>query len=99
MMTDNDSTKSRNENRFIVINSNGEISIKDTYTGKYPFSIVFEEIDMQEHGIHECLAVSRLLNELHEENTTIKQTLANMIATERTHIGKNVLIQFKEAIQ
>lgn len=57
-------------------------------------------IDMRTRDMFDIVEeVVDLLNELHEENTTIKQTLSNMIATERTHIGKNILIQLQEAIQ
>lgn len=34
-----------------------------------------------------------LLNELHEENTTIRQTIKEAIQNERTQIGKSVLKQ------
>ena len=40
-----------------------------------------------------------LLNELNNENTHIKQTIQDMINTERTAIGKSVLKQLWEAIQ
>ena len=40
-----------------------------------------------------------LLNELHEENITIKQTIQDMMENERTQIGKSVLKQLYEAIQ
>lgn len=40
-----------------------------------------------------------LLNEQHEENTMIKQTIKDAIRTERTNIGKSVLKQLMDRIQ
>jgi hypothetical protein len=43
--------------------------------------------------------IEELLNELHDENTHIKNTITEMYETERTEIGKSILRQLKEAIQ
>jgi len=43
--------------------------------------------------------VCKKLNELHEENQHIKNTIQEAYNNERTHIGKSVLKQLIEAIQ
>jgi len=40
-----------------------------------------------------------ILNELHDENTHIKNTITEMYETERTELGKSVLKQLLETIQ
>lgn len=92
MMT-NDSTNSRNENRFKAYYNDHQCfehwTVRDNQTNiMYP---------MNSQNLAEDIA--EMLNDLNNENRHIKQTLANMIATERTHIGKNILIQLQEAIQ
>ena len=43
--------------------------------------------------------VVELLNELHDENTHIKNIIKEMYETERTELGRSVLKQVIEAIQ
>jgi hypothetical protein len=45
------------------------------------------------------ISVRDLLNELHDENTHIKNTITEMYNNERTMIGKSTLKQLLEAIQ
>jgi hypothetical protein len=45
------------------------------------------------------ISVRDLLNELHDENTHIKNTIKEMYNNERTELGKSTLKQLLEAIQ
>ena len=45
------------------------------------------------------ISVRDLLNELHDENTHIKNTITEMYNNERTALGKSVLRQLKEVIE
>lgn len=57
-------------------------------------------IDMQTRDTYDYVSdVCGLLNELTEENEHIKQTIKDMIKTERTELGQSVLRQLGEAIQ
>ena len=57
-------------------------------------------IDMQTRDTFDYVSdVCGLLNELTEENEHIKQTIKDMIKTERTELGQSVLRQLREAIQ
>jgi len=57
-------------------------------------------IDMQTRDTYDYVSdVCGLLNELTEENEHIKQTIKDMIKTERTELGQSVLRQLREAIQ
>lgn len=57
-------------------------------------------IDMQTRDTFDYVSdVCGLLNELTEENKHIKQTIKNMMETERTELGHSVLKQLYEAIQ
>jgi len=44
-------------------------------------------------------SISNLLNALHEENQMIKQTIREMMESERTTLGKSVLKQLWDRIQ
>ena len=57
-------------------------------------------IDMQTRDAFDYVSdVCGLLNELTEENKHIKQTIKDMMETERTELGQLVLKQLYEAIQ
>ena len=45
------------------------------------------------------ISVRDLLNELHDENTHIKNTITEMYNNERTELGKSTLKQLLEAIE
>ena len=64
-------------------------------------------IDMTNRNTYDYVSdVCDLLNELHEENQTLKKDIKqihtyidNAILTERTRMGKNCLKQLKEGLQ
>lgn len=47
----------------------------------------------------DCRNILRLLNTLHKENQDIKNTIQDMMETERTEIGKSTLKQLMERIK
>ena len=98
--TENDSTNSRNEKRFIVKQRQGATiySIEDYY-GELP---LHEGIYYKSNAEKLCKWLNtqqELLNAFCKENEHIKQTIKTMMENERTHLGKNVLRQLWEAIQ
>jgi hypothetical protein len=57
-------------------------------------------IDMEERKYYDIVEeVCPVLNELHEENQHIKNTIKEAYNNERTQLGKSVLKQLMEAIQ
>ena len=71
----------------------------------YPTGRVLEDI-VNHKELDDIDYVCELLNELHEENQTLKKQLEsehtmldNAILLERTRMGQNSLKQYKEAIQ
>ena len=57
-------------------------------------------IDMQTRDTFDYVSdVCELLNELNDENKTIKDTIKQAYTNERTQLGKSVLKQLYEAIQ
>ena len=56
-------------------------------------------IDNQTGEILTEIQIRNRLNQLHDENTLIKQTIEDAIRTERTNIGKSVLKQLMDRIQ
>ena len=57
-------------------------------------------IDMETRNTYDYVSdVCDLLNDLNNENKTIKDTIKQAYNTERTQIGKNTLKQLLEAIQ
>ena len=87
--TENDSTKSRNENRFERIYEDVDVFCRD-HNAK-GLSQLIERDDYDK--------IVDLLNELNNENTHIKTTIKNMMESERTTLGKSVLKQLWEAIE
>jgi len=57
-------------------------------------------IDMETRNTYDYVSdVCELLNDLHNENKTIKDTIKQAYTNERTQLGKSVLKQLYEAIQ
>jgi hypothetical protein len=106
---ENDSHISGNENRFnfhidevgvywyVCDNTKKDddkiiLELDSKYTAKEVCEVL-NELNQQ------IRLITKLLLDKSREYKQFQQILDDMITTERTHIGKNVLIQFKEAIQ
>jgi len=107
-MTNNDSTKSRNENRFTFedeelsfgIKDNGKlISVKDLLKIANHLNNENHELKLLRKAEFDELAIAEICKQISKENTHIKHTIQVAYETERTHIGRNVLKQLMEAIQ
>ena len=93
------------EKRFTMCHEQNDIngwtmSIVDWQT-KQPFDYTSYEVHSSSitSTKDEMEDLCLLLNQLHDKNQQIKQTIQEAYNNERTHIGRNVLKQLLEAIQ
>ena len=87
------------EKRFeLNVNQHNQYDIVDWVESKEKNAICIYN-NLGDYHFSSAKALCELLNELHEENTHIKNTIKEMYNNERTSLGKSVLKQLLEAIQ